>query len=179
LARQSYERYDQLVQTNAISQVDYDRVSEAYEAAQAMLVVRQNELELLEAGTREEELRQARAALEESEQALQMAAAGFRPEEVAAAKASRDAAKATLDALQRQQEELTVVSPLVGIVDSLDLSAFPSTATPSWISREEPPSSLGKLSLHPATCKRRRSDRSKCIALRWRWKVMWDRCSQA
>jgi len=121
LAEQTYERHAQLVQTNAIATEDFERTRQVFEAAQAQLVVREKELELLELGTREEEKRQARAAVEEASQAWQMAVEGFRAEEIDQARAARDAAQAALDAIRRQKEELTIKSPLAGLVDSLDL----------------------------------------------------------
>ncbi len=121
LARQLYDRHAELVQRNAISTEEFERSSEEFEAAQAMLVVRQQELRILEVGAREEEKREARAAVEEAQQAWQMAAQGFRQEEIDQAQAARDAAQAALDAIRRQKEELLITSPLAGRVDALDL----------------------------------------------------------
>ena len=67
-----------LVQTKAISAEEFERTSETFAAAQAQVVVRQNELEVTELGTREEEIRAARATVEEAKQAWQMAVKGFR-----------------------------------------------------------------------------------------------------
>ena len=88
---------------------------------ESMLIVRQEELELLEQGARDEEKREARAAAEEAKQAWQMAMSGYRREEIDQARASRDAAQAALDAVVRQKEELLIRSPVAGRVDSLDL----------------------------------------------------------
>jgi multidrug resistance efflux pump len=121
LAEQLHERHATLVQSNAITKEELERTRQAFENAMAMLTVRENELELLEIGTREEEKRAARAAVEEAKQAWQMAANGFRQEEIDEAAAARDATKAALEAIRRQKEELMVMSPLEGVVDSLDL----------------------------------------------------------
>ena len=121
LAQQLYERHATLIQSNAIPQDELDRTRQALDSAVAMLSVRENELELLKIGAREEEKRAAQAAAEEAKQAWQMAASGFRQEEINSAKAARDAAQAGLDAIRRQMEELVIRSPLDGIVDSLDL----------------------------------------------------------
>jgi len=83
--------------------------------------VHTTELELLEIGTREEEIRAARAAVEEAQQAWQMAASGNRAEDIEQAQAARDAAQAALEAVRRQKEELKITSPLDGFIDSLDL----------------------------------------------------------
>lgn len=121
LAEQLYERHSTLSQTNAITAAELDRTKQVLESAMAMLTVRENELELLKLGSREEDICAARAALEEAKQAWQLASKGYRPEAIDQAKAARDAAEAALDAIGRQREELVIKSPLVGIIDSLDL----------------------------------------------------------
>lgn len=76
LAQKNYERVAELFQKNAVSRQDFDKASEQLEAAQASVVVRKEELELLEAGTREEEIREAGARVAEAEQAWQLAQKG-------------------------------------------------------------------------------------------------------
>lgn len=121
LAEQLYERRSTLVQSNAITVEELERTKQMYDSAMAMLSVRENELELLKLGTRDEDIRAARAALEEAQQAWQLAEKGYRQEDVEQAQAARDAAQAALEAIGRQKQELAVVSPLAGAVDSLDL----------------------------------------------------------
>jgi multidrug resistance efflux pump len=121
LAEQLYERHRTLSQSNAITKEDLERTRQAFDSATAMVTVRENELESLKLGSREEEKRAAGAAVEEAQQAWQMAAKGFRQEEMDQAEAARDAAQAALEAIRRQMEELAIKSPLAGIVDSLDL----------------------------------------------------------
>ncbi|MDV6032948.1 MAG: HlyD family efflux transporter periplasmic adaptor subunit [Phycisphaera sp. RhM] len=121
LATQGYERLSKLAGSNATSQQEMDAAREALEAASANLVVRQQELELLLAGTREEELRGAAASVEEARQAWQLMQRGYRQEEIEQAKASRDAAEAALQAIRRQKEELRVKSPIDGRIEALDL----------------------------------------------------------
>lgn len=121
LADENYERLYKLTQSNASTQQELDAATEGLEAANANLSVRQQELALLEAGSREEEIREAAARVEEARQALQLMQRGYRSEEVAQAKAARDAAQATLDALQRQLDELTIKSPTHGTIEALDL----------------------------------------------------------
>ncbi len=100
---------------------DIENAREALNAAAANVVVLQEELALLEAGTREEELQQATAAVEEARQAWQLMQHGYRSEEVEKAQAARDAAKATLEAIGRQKDELKIISPIDGNVEALDL----------------------------------------------------------
>lgn len=121
LAEQGFQRLLKLAGSNATSQQELDAAREAMEAASANEIVRQQELELLEAGTREEELREAAARVEEARQGWQLMQHGYRSEEIEQAKASRDAAQATLAAIRRQKEELSIKSPIDGTVEALDL----------------------------------------------------------
>ncbi len=70
LAQQNYDRAKQLSGNNAISQAEFDATLEKLDAARALLVVRQQELELLLEGTREEEKREASARVDEAKQVL-------------------------------------------------------------------------------------------------------------
>ncbi len=121
LAELDFKRLSKLAEANATSQQELDHAREALEAASANVVVRNQELELLEAGTREEELREAAARVEEVRQAWQLMVHGYRKEEIAQARAARDAAHAQLEALRRQKEELSIRSPTGGTIEALDL----------------------------------------------------------
>ncbi len=121
LAEQNYQRLSKLKNTNAASPQEFDTVRESLDASMASVVVRQQELDLLKAGPREEELREAEAVLEEARQAWQLKTHGYRSEEIAKAKATRDAAQATLAAIRRQKEELSIRSPIDGTIEALDL----------------------------------------------------------
>jgi multidrug resistance efflux pump len=121
LAEQVYERLAVLVRTNAASQQDFDRAREALDASAAGVLVRQQELDLLVAGTREEELREAAGRVEEAHQAWQLMQHGYRQEEIAQTKALRDAAQAKLQAIRRQMDELVISSPIQGSVEAIDL----------------------------------------------------------
>ncbi len=65
----------------SVSREDLDRAVEEVKVAEATQRVRQEELQLLKHGTREEEKAEARAQLEQAKQALQMATKGYRTEE--------------------------------------------------------------------------------------------------
>jgi len=121
LAQQHFERTRQLFERMATTSEALDQATQQLRAAQGMRVVREKRLDLLEAGTREEEIRQARAQLAEAEQAWQLARSGYRPEEIQRARSARDAAQAALDAIAVQLSELTVRSPARGTVEALDL----------------------------------------------------------
>jgi HlyD family secretion protein len=85
------------------------------------VAAQQEELNLLEAGTREETVRSARAKVEEARLAWELAKKGFRDEEIAQAQAARDAAAAAVDAIGQRIDELTIRSPVDGVVEALDL----------------------------------------------------------
>jgi multidrug resistance efflux pump len=113
-AEQDFQRVSRLAMANATSQQVLDTTT-------AQMLVRQEELALLELGTREEELREATARVEEARQAWQLMKHGFRQEEIDQAKAARDAAQAKLDALRKQMEELSIKSPIDGTIEALSL----------------------------------------------------------
>ncbi len=121
LAQQTYDRGKQLIDVNAISQAEFDATLEKFDAAGALLVVRQKELELLVAGTREEEIREAEARVDEAQQAWDLAKNGYRTEDIQKAKAARDAAQAALDVIGEQKRELIVSCPIDGVIEALDL----------------------------------------------------------
>ncbi|MCR9296920.1 MAG: efflux RND transporter periplasmic adaptor subunit, partial [bacterium] len=119
--KQDFDRESKLAISNATSQQQLDAVRQALEVAEATITVREKELEVLKLGTREEELRQAAAQVEEAYQAWQLLLRGSRPEDIENAKASRDAAMAKLKAIEKQIDELQIVSPVAGTIEALDL----------------------------------------------------------
>ena len=121
LAEQGFERVTKLEKSNATSEQEGEAAREALEAASASVIVRAQELDLLEAGTREEELREAAARVEEARQAWQLMEDGYRSEEIEQAKANRDAAQAALAAIRQQKVELSIKSPIDGTIEALDL----------------------------------------------------------
>ena len=121
LAQQNHARVAGLFEKRAAPREQFDEATEKLQAALAMVVVRQQELSLLEAGTRREDIDRARAELEEAQQALALTSAGYRPQEVAAAKAARDATQAALAAIRTRKNELRIVAPVDGTVEAQEL----------------------------------------------------------
>ncbi|MCM2369718.1 HlyD family secretion protein [Aporhodopirellula aestuarii] len=121
LAEENEQRLTKLARSNATSEQERDAARERLEAAIANVEVRRQELALLDAGTREEEIREAAARTEQAAQALLLMENGYRREEVEKAEASRDAAQAALDAIRKQKQELKIKSPTDGTVEALDL----------------------------------------------------------
>ena len=88
----------------------------------------EQELSLLQAGTRREEIDEAAAQLDETRQAWELAQKGFRQEEIDQAEAARDAAQAAVAALAVRKTELQIVAPVDGVVEALELRPGDLTA---------------------------------------------------
>jgi multidrug resistance efflux pump len=122
LAQDTYRREKEIFDRNASTQASLDEAIEKLAVATATKGVREQELTLLEEGTRKEEIAAAEASMQEARAAWQVAEAGYRDEEKAAAKAAADAARAALASIEKRIEELTIVCPIEkGLVESLDL----------------------------------------------------------
>jgi multidrug resistance efflux pump len=121
LAQQEFGRLKRLVEQNAVARQEFDRVDEQLKSARSMVVVRTRELEILQQGTRQEEIDEAQAKLDEAEAARDQTLRGYRVEEIAQAQAARDAAHAALDAVRQRIDELTIRSPVDGLVEALEL----------------------------------------------------------
>lgn len=121
LATVKHKRTETLLARQAATPADMDQATSELRVAQATVRVRTEELTKLEKGTRAEELAEARAQLEEANQAWKLRKSGYRKEEVAGAKAAVTAAEASLRAIDRQIEELTIRSTADGVVDAVEL----------------------------------------------------------
>jgi HlyD family secretion protein len=123
LARNTYERYASLYdrEKGVVTRESLDRSIEELRAAQANKDMRDQELLLLEHGTRAEDIAAARAELAEADAARRLMENGFRPEDIEQARAAADAAQAALGALHAMREELTIRSPVAGVVEAQEL----------------------------------------------------------
>ena len=121
LAERNHARVSSLVGNRAAAVEELDRAGEQLKAATAMVALRGQELNLLEVGTRKEDLARIKAQVEEAYQAWQLTENGYRSEDIAAAQAARDAAQFALDALRIQLDELKIESPLDGVVEAMEL----------------------------------------------------------
>lgn len=121
LAKQNYKRRSELFEKNTISREEFDSASKELDAANAEVAVRTQELDLLLAGTREEEIREAEGQMAEAKAAYELVKNGSRAEDIAAAKAARDAALASVEVIREQKKELQITSSVDGFVEALDL----------------------------------------------------------
>lgn len=122
-AQASYNRVNKLFEQGkgAVTREDIDRATEEVKVTRANSQIRTQEFQLLDKGTRAEDIAQAKAELREAEAALALVERGYRDEEKRQAQAARDAAKAARDAIVAQQEELEIKAPVDGVVEAVEL----------------------------------------------------------
>jgi len=121
LAEQEVQRAQKLHESGVSSAELLDRFTANQRVAAATVAVREQELAILLEGTRREDIAAARAELAGADAALQLAEAGFRTEDVDRARAQVQGAQAALASVDRRVEELTIVAPVSGVVEALDL----------------------------------------------------------
>lgn len=121
LQKKQFDRTKSLYEKGVATKSEYDESEKGLAAARAALDARQEQLDLLLAGTREEEIAAAKARMEQAEAQWQLRKSGYREEEIEQAHAAMQAAQHALAALQRQIDELKVTSPVAGTVQAVDL----------------------------------------------------------
>ncbi len=121
LARKDHERASSLTEDRVTSQAVLDRAENELEVADATLQVREQELALLEEGSRKEEIAAGRARLAEAEAELALAQAGARREEIDEARARVEAGRAAVHAIERSIEELSIRTPIDSMVEGIEL----------------------------------------------------------
>lgn len=120
LAQLKYDRTEKLFGKNSASQNDMDQATTELRVARATVNVRQEELAKIER-TRPPELKEAEARLDEARQEALLRERGYRDEDKKKAEAAVQAAKASLAAIERQIEELTIRAPADGSIEAVDL----------------------------------------------------------
>lgn len=158
LAEAEHRRMLRLRKEAQAAELEMDHAVRALKSAQAELAATEQELHLLEEGTRKEEIAEAQAQLAEAEQAVRIAEEGYRKEEVAAAAARIAAAEAEEQIIRMQLRELEVRSPCDCTIEANDLrpgdiisANAPSIAlidpTRLWVRAYVPEERLGKIKL--------------------------------
>lgn len=122
-AKLTYARLQDLFaqETGSVSRDEVDRSIEEVKVTEQTQRVREEELKLLEEGTRAEEITAAAAELKEAEQALKLFNAGNRPEDIAQAEAAVAAVQAALAAIEVQLNELQIRASVDGVVEAIEL----------------------------------------------------------
>lgn len=120
-AREDLARMDQLLQGAAVPRQRYDAAKHGYDAAKSALQAAEEELALVTAGARIEEINVAHAASEKAASLLEELVNGARAEDLAAAAAQWEGAKAQLALARKNLQEMEIRAPMDGVVESLDV----------------------------------------------------------
>jgi len=121
LARVEIRRVQRLLEKQATTADEADRAERELRTSEESVNAAREKVELLEEGTRKEEIAQAKAQLAEARAALALVQSGSRAEEIAQARASVAAAAAAVTTLEERVAELKVVAPLAGTIEALRL----------------------------------------------------------
>jgi len=121
LAQEVYDRTAGLVKQGASTQEALDRATKERAAAAERVKARQEQLDLLLQGTRDEEIAMADARMREQEQATLLMKNGYRDQQIAEAYSAMKAAESALAAIDQQLEELKVHAPSTGTIEAVDL----------------------------------------------------------
>lgn len=158
LAETEHARVMRLKKESTAAQIEVDRVERALKAARADTDAAEQDLKLLEEGTRKEDIAAAVSALAQSAAAAALLEAGYRTEDVAQAAAMVAAGRAKVAALEVQVGELDVRAPVDSVVEAIDLRPgdLVSANAPSaslldearyWVRTYVPESQLGRMRL--------------------------------
>ncbi|MBI2423430.1 MAG: HlyD family efflux transporter periplasmic adaptor subunit [Candidatus Hydrogenedentes bacterium] len=120
-AGEDRDRMEQLRSEEVVSQQRLDDARHAFDAAASAFDAAQEELAMLTKGARVEEINMARAAHAQAQAVLEELEAGARYEDLLAAQAGVDAARADAALSQKALREMEIVSPLEGVIESLDV----------------------------------------------------------
>jgi multidrug resistance efflux pump len=120
-AQKDHARVKNLFDNAQAAVEEMDEVARALSVAQANAAQARDELELMQAGTRAEEIGEAQASLAEAQEKLALLEAGTREEEIAEARATVASARAVVAVIQRQIAELIVRAPIDSVVEAAEL----------------------------------------------------------
>ncbi len=158
LSRLEFKRAQSLRAEKIASEEQLDRAERQLRVDEASYEVRQQELLLLEEGSRAEDVAHARAELDEGRQRLALVTSGYRTEEVAASEAALHVAESALASVRRRLEELSVHAPIDGLIDAVELRPGDLVAPDApvlamvdiarlWVRAYVPEGRLGELSV--------------------------------
>lgn len=120
-ATSEHDRVIRLAKEAQAAPAEVDEAVRALKASRAEAAAAEQELALLEEGSRKEDIAEAKAALAEAEQALKLVEGGYRVEDIARAAAQVAAAQAQVAAMKVRMNELTITSPCDCVVEAIDL----------------------------------------------------------
>ena len=121
VARSTLARVERLTREGVQSRQDYDNAKAAFDRAGGLREAARQKLNLLLAGTRNEEVQRAERAYREAAANLQLVQRGSRKEDIEAARAQLERARAALQQIETQRGELEVKSPADAFVEVFQL----------------------------------------------------------
>jgi len=121
LATLQHQRTETLFAKMAVTSEEMDEAASNLTVARARLQVRAEQLELLQAGNRAEDIAKAQEEFNEADEAWKLRVNGYRTEEIQQAKAAVQAAEAALRVINTQIGELTIKAPVNGMIEAVDL----------------------------------------------------------
>lgn len=121
VARVTVDRIAKLVRSGVQSQQEYDNAKSTVDRAAARREAARQQLELLRAGTRPEEIARTERLYKQAVANFELVQRGARKEDIAATRAQVDRAKAALQQIDTQLAELDVKAPADAQVEVLQL----------------------------------------------------------
>jgi len=121
VARSTLARVERLTREGVQSRQDYDNAKATFDRAGGMRESARQKLNLLLAGTRNEEVQRAEREYREAAANLQLVQRGSRKEDIEAARAQLERARAALQQIETQRGELEVKSPADAFVEVFQL----------------------------------------------------------
>lgn len=121
VAKTTVARIAQLVRDGIQSQQEYDNAKAAYDRAVAQREAARQKLDLLLAGTRQEEIDRADRLFKQAAANRDLVQRGARKEDIDSAKAQVERARAALQQIDKQVAELEVKAPADAFVEVLQL----------------------------------------------------------
>lgn len=121
MAQLKQKRVEELFARKTNTQEEMDQANTELRVAHAASESQRELLMKLENGTRPEEIAEARAQAEEARQIWELRKNGSRVEELAEAEAAVSASQASVSAIQRQVDELSVRAPVDGAIEAIEL----------------------------------------------------------
>ncbi len=120
-AKIDFARAEKLLKEGAATQRQYDQARTLLDTAEAQHRAAKEKYGIATSGLRNEEVEAAKAVYDRAAAALAEIRRGAREEDRAAARAARDAAAADLERAKVALDEMTIISPINGVVESLDI----------------------------------------------------------
>ena len=132
MTEREFHRMEQLSTQGLVAAQERDRAWHAYEAARAQERAAREQVGLVDAGTRPEQIEAARAEVRQAQERVKLLEAGPRPEEIAQAEAEYQRAAATVERLEDEVRRMRIVAPLTGFLvkKRVEVGAWLKTGDP-------------------------------------------------